>query len=89
MPTLDESGFKGFEAIAWAGLTAPAKTPAAIVSRLHKEFSDILKLPDITAKHIEVGAQLVGGTPEQFRAYLGTELVKFGKLVKAAGIQPE
>jgi tripartite-type tricarboxylate transporter receptor subunit TctC len=86
LPTIAEAGVPGYENSSWSAIGAPAKTPVATVSRLHKEFSDILKLPDITAKHIEVGAQLVGGTPEQFRAYLGTELVKFGKLVKAAGI---
>ena len=89
LPTIAEAGVPGYENSSWSAIGAPAKTPVATVSRLHKEFSDILKLPDITAKHIEVGAQLVGGTPEQFRAYLGTELVKFGKLVKAAGIPQE
>lgn len=84
--TIAEAGVPGYENSSWSAIGAPAKTPAAIVSRLHKEFSDILKLPDIAVKHNEVGAQLVGGTPEQFRAYLKSELVKFGKLVKEAGI---
>lgn len=86
LPTIAEAGVPGYENSSWSAIGAPAKTPAATISRLHKEFSDILKLPDITAKHNEVGAQLVGGTPEQFRAYLKSELVKFGKLVKEAGI---
>ena len=60
--------------------------PEDLRTRLLNQTSGWQMLPDIAVKHNEVGAQLVGGTPEQFRAYLGTELVKFGKLVKAAGI---
>ncbi len=58
-----------------------------MLARLHKEFSDILKLPDIQKRQDDVGAQIIGGTPEQFHAYLQSEIEKFGKLVKAAGIK--
>lgn len=87
LPTIAESGLPGYENSSWSAIATPAGIPKPIVARLHKEFSEILKLPDIQAKHTEVGAQIVGGAPEQFHAYLKAEVAKFGKLVKAAGIQ--
>ena len=87
LPTIAEAGLPGYENSSWSAVGITVGTPKPIVARLHKEFSDILKLPDIQQKHTEVGAQIVGGTPEQFHAYLKAEIEKFGKLVKAAGIQ--
>jgi tripartite-type tricarboxylate transporter receptor subunit TctC len=87
LPTLDESGLKGYENSSWSAIAAPAGTPQAIVTRLHKELVEILRLPDIAQKHAEVGAEIIGSTPEQFHAYLKSEIAKFGKLVKAAGIK--
>jgi tripartite-type tricarboxylate transporter receptor subunit TctC len=87
LPTIAESGLPGYENSSWSAIGATAGTPKPIITRLHKEFSDILKLPDIQQKHAEVGAQIIGGTPEQFHAYLKAEVAKFGKLVKEAGIQ--
>ena len=87
VPTIAESGLPGYENSSWSAIGVTTGTPKPIVARLHKEFSDILKLPDIQARHTEVGAQIVGGAPEQFHAYLKAEVAKFGKLVKAAGIQ--
>jgi tripartite-type tricarboxylate transporter receptor subunit TctC len=87
LPTIAESGLPGYENSSWSAVGAPAGTPKPIITRLHREFSDILKLPDIQQKHAEVGAQIIGGTPEQFHAYLKSEVAKFGKLVKEAGIQ--
>jgi tripartite-type tricarboxylate transporter receptor subunit TctC len=87
LPTVAESGVPGYENSSWSAVAVPAKTPKPIVARLHREFSEILKLPDIQQKHAEVGAEIVGGTPEQFHSYLKSEVEKFGKLVKAAGIK--
>lgn len=87
LPTIAEAGLTGYENSSWSAVSAPAGTPKPVIARLHKEFSDILKLPDIQARHSEVGAQIVGGSPEQFHAYLKAEVAKFGKLVKEAGIQ--
>jgi len=88
LPTIAESGLPGYENSSWSAVGAPAGTPKPVIARLHKEFSDILKLQDIQTRHSEVGAQIVGGSPEQFHAYLKSEVAKFGKLVKEAGIQP-
>jgi tripartite-type tricarboxylate transporter receptor subunit TctC len=87
LPTLDESGLKGYENSSWSAVAAPAGTPQAIVGRLHKEFVEILRMPDIQKKHAEVGAEIIASSPAEFQAYLKSELVKFEKLVKAAGIK--
>jgi len=87
LPTLDEAGLKGYENASWSAVAAPAGTPPAIIARLHKEFMEILRMPDIQKRHAEVGAEIIASTPEQFHAYLKSELAKFSKLVKAAGIK--
>ena len=87
LPTVAEAGVPGYENSSWSAIAAPAGTPKPILARLHREFADILKMPDIQQKHAEVGAQIIGGAPEQFHAYLKAEVEKFGKLVKAAGIK--
>ena len=87
LPTVAEAGVPGYENSSWSAIGAPAGTPKPIIERLNKTFADILKMPDIQQKHADVGAQIIGGTPEQFHAYLKAEIAKFGKLVKAAGIK--
>jgi tripartite-type tricarboxylate transporter receptor subunit TctC len=87
LPTIAESGVKGYENSSWSAVAAPAGTPKPILDRLSREFTEILKLPDIQQKHADVGAEIVASTPEQFHAYLKSEVAKFGKLVKAAGIK--
>lgn len=87
LPTIDEAGIKGYENSSWSAVAAPSGTPPAIIGRLHKEFTGILADPDIQKRHADVGAQIIGGSPEQFHAYLKAEVEKFGKLVKAAGIK--
>lgn len=87
LPTVAEAGVPGYENSSWSAIGAPAGTPRPIIERLNKTFADILKMPDIQQKHADVGAQIIGGTPEQFHAYLKAEVAKFGKLVKAAGIK--
>ncbi len=87
LPTIAEAGVKDYENSSWSAVAAPAGTPAPVIARLHKEFSGILADPDIQKRHADVGAQIIGGTPEQFHAYLKAEVTKFGKLVKAAGIK--
>jgi tripartite-type tricarboxylate transporter receptor subunit TctC len=52
-----------------------------------KDIVEILRMPDVQQKHAEVGAEIVASTPEQFHAYLKSEMAKFGKLVKATGIK--
>jgi tripartite-type tricarboxylate transporter receptor subunit TctC len=87
LPTVAEAGVPGYENSSWSAVAGPPGMPRPLVTRLHKEFVEILKMPDIQQKHADVGAEIIASTPEQFHAYLKAEVSKFGKLVKAAGIK--
>ena len=87
LPTVAESGVPGYENSSWSAIAGPAGMPKPLVARLNKEFVEILRMPDIAQKHAEVGAEIIASSPEQFHAYLKSEVAKFGKLVKAAGIK--
>ena len=85
VPTLAESGFKGFEAVTWFGVLAPANTPAAIVAQLNKAINQALKQPDVADKLRSEGGEILGGTSEQFSALLRTEVPRWSKIVKDSG----
>lgn len=87
LPTVSESGVPGYENSSWTGIGVAARTPRALVQRLNSEFSAILQMPDIQERHANAGSVIVGGTPEQFRAYIRAEYDKFARLVKDAGIK--
>ena len=89
VPTVAESGVPGYEAIAWQGLLAPAGTPATIVNRINAEFVKVLKQPQIVAKLNEQGYETIASTPEWFAAYTKSEIVKWSKVIKAAGLKAE
>ena len=78
----------GFEAVTWIGLLAPAGTPKEIVARMHREIEKIVQLPDVQERLSASGAEPVASTPEQFGAYLGAEVAKWGRVVKQAKIPP-
>ena len=81
VPTLAESGVKGYNVTAWNGVAAPAKTPRPILERLNKEINAALALPDVRAKFQDVGIDARGGTPEELRDILSTEIDKWNNLV--------
>ena len=85
VPTLAESGYKGFEAVTWFGVLAPANTPAAIVAQLNKAINQALKQPDVADKLQSEGGEILGGTPEQFSALLRAEVPRWAKIVKESG----
>lgn len=87
VPTVAESGIKGFETGTWYGVAAPAGTPADIVSKLQKEIADILKMPEISNKLIELGLIPVGNTPEQFADMIKKDREKAGMIVERANIK--
>jgi tripartite-type tricarboxylate transporter receptor subunit TctC len=89
VPTVDESGLKGYESTAWYGLLAPAKTPPAIVERLNRETARVLQLPDIRESLLKQGAEPVGSTPEEFGKLIRADLEKWTKVVKATGARVE
>jgi len=88
LPTIAESGVKGYDAATWYGLLAPAGTPKAIVDRLHGDTVKILAGP--TRQRLEAqGFEPDGGTPAAFAAYIQSEIVKWAKVIKDAGIPAE
>ena len=89
VPTIAEQGFPGVEATAWYGVLAPAGTPKPVVTRLHDETVRILKLPDVSQRLDALGFEIVGSTPEQFGAYIKSEIRKWEKVVKASGAKPD
>lgn len=89
VPTISESGLDGFEAGSWYGLLAPAKTPREIVTKLHDEIIKALKLPEVQERLATLGTEPIGSTPAQFGDQILRDLAKWGKVVQAAGIQPE
>ena len=86
IPTVIESGIAGFEAAVWNGLYAPARTPREIVNRVNTDLVKILNTPDVKERIGAQGVNVSTGTPEQLTAYLKTEITKWSKVVKAAGI---
>jgi tripartite-type tricarboxylate transporter receptor subunit TctC len=90
LPTVNESGLKGYEFRGWIGLVAPAKTPAPIIGRVHAEMTKSLGLADVQKRFAELGFDPPGAmSPAQFDAFMREEAVKYQDLVKKAGIKPE
>ncbi|RYF23889.1 MAG: tripartite tricarboxylate transporter substrate binding protein [Comamonadaceae bacterium] len=89
VPTAAEQGLKGYDANTNGGFLAPAGTPKAIVNRLNAEINAALKLPDVRTRLEAAGIEIQGGTPQEYAALIKSDLVKWGRVVKEAGIQPE
>lgn len=89
LPTIAESGVPGYEATNWNGIVAPARTPRAVIERLHREVVAVLKEPAIAERMTAAGLEPIGDTPAEFARYLAAEAAKWGKLVKEANIRPE
>jgi len=85
LPTIAESGLPGFDISTWFGIFVPAGTPRPVVERLHAEFTRALAAPDVREKMLNLGAEPVGSTPDEFAAYVRAEAAKYAKLVKASG----
>ncbi len=89
VPTMAEAGLPDFEVSSWNGLFAPAKTPPGIVARLHQASVRVLAMPEVREKFAAQGADPVGNTPEEFRAYVRAEIDKWGRVIRASGDQFE
>ncbi len=89
LPTVAESGFPGFESGTWYGLMAPAGTPREIVTRLNGAVARIVQLADVREKLIALGAEPQSGTPAQMGDFVRSEIDKWGKVAKAAGVRAE
>jgi tripartite-type tricarboxylate transporter receptor subunit TctC len=89
VPTIDESGLKGFEMGTWFGLLAPAGTPPEIVNRLNAATVKVVAMPDFRERISSQGLDPRSSTPAEFSAHIKAELAKFARIVREAGIKPE
>lgn len=89
LPTAGSSGLPGYETSSINGLFAPAKTPTAIVRRLHQDTVKVLHAPDVKEQFMNAGSEAVGSSPEEFTAAIKSEMERLGKVIKAAGIRAE
>lgn len=87
VPTIAEAGVPGYEGSTWSGMGAPARTPRRFIERLNRDIAAVLATPDIRERYAAGGSTVTGGTPEQLRDLLHSELAKYGNLVKEAGIK--
>ncbi|MCY1272147.1 hypothetical protein D9M68_101610 [compost metagenome] len=89
VPTAEEQGLKGYDASTNGGFLAPAGTPKEIVAKLNTEINAALKLPEVRAKLEAAGIEVKGGTSQEYAVLIRSDLAKWGKVVKEAGIQAE
>ena len=89
IPTVSESGLRGFEASTWFGLFAPAATPREIVNRLNSESAAALNIPEVKEKMAVQGLFVVANTPDQFAELLRKEIPRWAKVVKDSGVKPQ
>jgi tripartite-type tricarboxylate transporter receptor subunit TctC len=89
MPTLSESGVPGFETTSWHGMLVPAKTPRAIVQRVHVELVKALTALEVKEKFAGLGMEVVANRPDDFAAYIKSENVKWRKVIATIGLKPE
>ena len=87
LPTIAESGYPEFEALAWNGVMVPSATPKAIVSRLNAEINAILKEPDVTDRMHAVGFELIGGPPEAFGELIAHETATWAPVIRKLGLR--
>ena len=89
VPTIAESGVPGFDVSPWFGILAPAQTPPVLVNRLNAEIVKVLQTPAVRERLIRDGVDPVGNTPQEFAAFIRSELPKWSKAVKASGARVE
>lgn len=89
VPTVAESGFTGFEALSWVGLSAPKGTPQAIIDRAQQELAKAFNAPEVKSRLEAAGFIVVTSKPAEYQAYVKTESQRWAKVIKAAGIKPD
>ena len=89
LPTIAEAGVPGYEATQWYGILVPAATPRAIVNKLHEGIVQMLARPDTKERLAAEAAVPVGNTPEEFAAYIKSEIARWAPVVKASGAKPD
>jgi tripartite-type tricarboxylate transporter receptor subunit TctC len=89
VPTLDESGFPGFDSSEWWGLLGPAGIAKDVVAKLNAEIDRIMNRSEVQTRFAEIGTSYIGGTPEEAGAFFRSEMAKWSKVAQAAGLKPE
>jgi tripartite-type tricarboxylate transporter receptor subunit TctC len=89
LPTVAEAGVPGFDAITWHGVVVPARTPQAVIARLNREFNKLLQAPDMRAKLLALGSEVIGGEPKQLTDYTKVEIPRWAKVIKESGARAE
>jgi tripartite-type tricarboxylate transporter receptor subunit TctC len=89
LPTVAEAGVPGFEATTWHGVVVSAATPPALVARINADTAKILQLPDVRERFAVLGAEIIGGTPDDFAAYIKKEIPKWTKVVRDSGARAD
>jgi tripartite-type tricarboxylate transporter receptor subunit TctC len=89
VPTVAESGLKDFAIATWFGLLGPAGMPAELVSRIQRDVAHVLASPEVRSRCVDLGVDIVANSPEEFGEYLRTEVARYAKVIKEAGIKPE
>jgi tripartite-type tricarboxylate transporter receptor subunit TctC len=89
IPTVSESGLKGYESLAWYGLVGPAKLPAPVLNKLAAETAKATRSNDMQAALLKQGAEPVGNSPREFAAFIKSEMTKYSKVIREAGVKPE
>ena len=89
IPTMIELGYPGFEAVPWFGLMAPAGTSPAITDTVYRETMRVMAMPDVRKSLLDLGLELVGGTPAEFSATIEREIPQWAKVIKFANIKPD
>ncbi len=87
LPTVAASGLPGYESLSLLGIFAPAKTPTTIVNRLNQEIVRVLNRADVKERLSNIGVEVIGSSPEQFAATVKSEMLRWGKVIKDAGIR--
>ena len=89
LPTIAESGVKGYAVDAWFGIVAPAGVPKELVAKLNAAIVNGLKSADVKQRFGDLGYEVIGDSPEQFAATIRADIEKFGRVIKAAGIKAD
>ena len=87
--TLSESGLPGVEASVWSGYVVPAGVPRPVIERLNRELVRAFNAPDVRETTTMTGSEVLAGSPEAFAAFIRNEIVKWGRIIKEAGIKPQ
>jgi tripartite-type tricarboxylate transporter receptor subunit TctC len=89
VPTTSEAGVNGLESGTWYGMLAPARTPQSIIDRVHAALVKTMKMPDVNARLLAQGVDVIGMPPQEFSGYVKSEVAKWEKVIKDAKIKPE